>query len=166
MSIKPGKVIVLNGTSSSGKSSLAKALQSQLNQPYLLCSLDMFWNMTPANMPAGSINFPNMKLAMAKSIKGLAEAGHNVIVDMIFCGNKTYPEFLNELESFDYSMVKVDCPLEELKKREKARGDRKLGLAESQFYTVHQGASYDVIIDTSDKTAVECAQWLIEKLEK
>jgi len=164
MANKLGKIIVLNGTSSSGKSSLAKALQSQLNEPYLLCSLDAFWNMTPANIPAGSINFPNMKLAIAKSVKALAETGHNVIIDIIFCGEKTYRELSNELDELALTFVKVDCSLEELQKRERERGDRKLGLAESQVSTIHQNVAYDVIIDTSIATTCECAQEIIDKL--
>jgi len=35
-----GKVICLNGVSSSGKSTLAKSLQEKLNEPYYLMSED------------------------------------------------------------------------------------------------------------------------------
>ena len=87
-----GNVIILNGTSSSGKTTLARELQSQCSEVYLLCSLDAFWDMTPYCIPAGSKNFPNMKLALAKSVRALAETGHNVIVDIVFCGQKTYFE--------------------------------------------------------------------------
>jgi len=87
-----GNVIVLNGTSSSGKTTLAREFQSQCSEVYLLCSLDAFWDMTPYGIPAGSKNVPNMKLALAKSVKALSETGHNVIVDIVFCGKKTYFE--------------------------------------------------------------------------
>ncbi|MCB0257983.1 MAG: hypothetical protein KDI55_30035, partial [Anaerolineae bacterium] len=36
----PGHIIILNGTSSAGKSSLAKALQTQLPNPYLHLEID------------------------------------------------------------------------------------------------------------------------------
>lgn len=42
-----GKIILLNGTSSSGKSTLAKALQSVLDEPYLYIDGDLFWRMFP-----------------------------------------------------------------------------------------------------------------------
>jgi len=159
-----GKVIVLNGTSSSGKTTLAKQLQSKCSDVYLLCSLDGFWNMTPYNIQASSTNFPNMKLALAKSVRALAETGHNVIVDIIFSGHKTYSELTSELNGIKLKVVKVECPLEELKKREIARGDRKIGLATSQFESIHNGVQYDLNVNTLNNSPSECAQKIIESL--
>ena len=42
-----GKIICLNGVSSSGKSTIAKALQDKLNEPYYLMSEDTFTFMLP-----------------------------------------------------------------------------------------------------------------------
>jgi len=42
-----GKVIVLSGPSSLGKSTLSKAIQSLLDVPYWHISLDMIWYMQP-----------------------------------------------------------------------------------------------------------------------
>ncbi|TQV81501.1 chloramphenicol phosphotransferase CPT family protein [Aliikangiella coralliicola] len=161
---KTGKIIVLNGTSSSGKTTVAREIQSNSSEIYLLCSLDAFWDMTPHGIPAGSVNFPNMKLALARSVKALAETGHNVIVDIIFCGLKTYNEFKQELKGFNVSLIKIYCPLEELIKRELARGDRKPGLAESQLDSVHSGVIYDLSINTSAGNSSECAQNIINSL--
>lgn len=160
-----GNIIVLNGTSSSGKTTLAREIQSKNSDIYLLCSLDAFWDMTPLEVPAGSFNFPNMKLALAKSVKALAETGHNVVVDIIFSGKKTYGELKGELADFNMKLIKVDCPLEELNKRELARGDRKLGLAASQIETVHKGVVYDLTVDTSKKTPSECSVEIIKALQ-
>lgn len=146
---KSGKVIILNGTSSSGKSTLAKLIQSMSAIDYLHMSLDAFWNMTPSHIPANSINFPKIKLAMVKSVKGLIDTGHYVVVDSIFSGEKTQQEFLSELSSFDLCFIKVECPLVELIRREKERGNRKIGLAESQLLTTHDKVNYDFVIDTS-----------------
>ncbi|MEP4058434.1 MAG: hypothetical protein ABJL70_02210, partial [Parasphingorhabdus sp.] len=87
---KTGNVIVLNGTSSSGKSTLSRELQRKLNDTYLHCQLDAFWNMTPQDIPANSLNFPAMKLAMAKSVRALADTGHNVVVDIVHSGLKSH----------------------------------------------------------------------------
>ncbi|WDE02599.1 chloramphenicol phosphotransferase CPT family protein [Thalassomonas actiniarum] len=159
-----GNVIVLNGASSSGKTTLARQLQSKLSEVYLLCSLDAFWDMTPYGVSAGSKNFPNMKLALAKSVKALAETGHNVIVDIVFCGQKTYLELTNELELFNLKVIKVECPLVELEKRELARGDRKLGLAKSQYESVHNEVLYDMIINTHINSTEQCAQKIIDSM--
>ena len=158
-------VIVLNGTSSSGKTSLARALQSISPEVYLLCSLDAFWNMTPYQIPASSKHFPNMKLALSKSVRALAETGHNVIVDIIFCGQKTYKELTEELEGTNLTIVKLECPVEELERREKERGDRAIGLAKSQIDTIHDGVIYDLNLDTSTTTPEECAQTILNSLQ-
>lgn len=157
-------IIVLNGTSSSGKTTLAREIQSKSGDLYLFCSLDAFWDMTPLGIPAGSVNFPNMKLALAKSVRALAETGHNVIVDIIFCGKKTYSEFKDELANFNMKLIKVDCPLEELNKRESARGDRKLGLAAFQIESIHKEVVYDLTVDTFINTPSECAIEILKEL--
>lgn len=156
-----GKVIVLNGTSSSGKTTLARKIQSISSDSYLLCSLDTFWNMTPPSIPAGSNNFPKMKLALAKSVRALAETEHNVIVDIVFCGRKTYTELSEELAGINFKIIKVECPLKELNKRELARGDRKLGLAESQFNSVHEGVTYGLIVNTFEQSLSSIAQEIL-----
>jgi len=159
-----GSVIVLNGTSSSGKTTLARELQSQCSDVYLLCSLDAFWDMTPYGIPAGSKNFPNMKRALAKSVRALAETGHNVIVDIVFCGQKTYIELTEELEGLNFKIVKVGCPLDELEKRELARGDRKIGLAKLQYESVHDGVIYDLNLNTFTNSPKKCAQEVFDSL--
>jgi chloramphenicol 3-O phosphotransferase len=159
-----GNVIVLNGTSSSGKTTLARAFQAQSTEVYLLCALDAFWDMTPYKIPAGSKNFPNMKLALAKSVRALAETGHNVIVDLVFCGEKTYGELTSELSGLKLIFVKINCPLDELTKRETARGDRAIGLAKSQYESIHEGVLYDLTINTLNTSPARCAQKLINYL--
>ena len=159
-----GKIIILNGTSSSGKTTLARVLQTQYADAYLLCSLDAFWDMTPNKIPAGSNNFPKMKLAMANSVKALAETGHNVIVDIVFCGKKTYEEFSSALAGFTVSFIKVDCPLYELEECELARGDRPHGLAQSQLKSIHGGVNYDLSINTAAHSPQQCANIIMKHL--
>jgi chloramphenicol 3-O phosphotransferase len=159
-----GKVIVLNGTSSSGKTTLAREFQSQCSEVYLLCSLDAFWDMTPYGIPAGSKNFPKMKLALTKSVRALSETGHNVIVDIVFCGKKTYLELATVLDGLNFKIVKVECPLTELENREIARGDREIGLAKLQYESIHEGVIYDIHVNTLVNSPAQCAQKIIDSL--
>jgi len=160
-----GTVIILNGTSSSGKTTLALELQHRLEETYLHCSSDTFWNMTPASIAASSVTFPNLKSAMALSVEALAKTGHNVIVDTIYLGRKTEQEMNTALRDIKKFVIKLDCSLETLKAREKERGDRSIGLAQSQFETVHKGISYDLEIDTSMNTPNDCAAKVIAFLK-
>ncbi len=152
------RVILLEGTSSSRKTTLARALQSHLDGVYLCCSLDAFWDMTPPSIPAGSVNFPKMRLAMAKSVRALAETGHNVIADITCNGLKPHSEFLEALAGIMVFSVKVSCPLSELERRELARGDRRIGLAKSQFALMREPIPFDLEVDTSLSSPSECAE--------
>jgi len=42
-----GRILFLNGTTSSGTTSIAKVLQEVINEPYLLVSLDAYWLTLP-----------------------------------------------------------------------------------------------------------------------
>ncbi len=155
--MKTGQVIILNGVSSSGKTSLARALQEELDQPYLHCSLDAFWNMTPRSIAANSNNFPAMKLAIAHSVRALADTGHNVIVDIILNGQTAHLEFCEALSALKVQTIKVHCEPKELDRRERERGDRVPGLARSQLASTHCQISYDLFVDTTKLSALECA---------
>lgn len=161
---KIGKVIILNGTSSSGKSTLARKLQQKLEETYLHCQLDAFWNMTPQDIPASSTNFPHMKLAMAKSVRAMADTGHNVVVDIVYSGLKSHLEFSSALDGIAMLVVKVDCKLDELERRELARGNRRLGLAKSQIDNVHEAIPYNLEIDTSVLTPDQCIEKIVSNL--
>ncbi|WP_281410999.1 hypothetical protein [Mesorhizobium sp. NZP2077] len=50
------------------------------------------------------------------------------------------------------------APLEVLEVREAQRADRLPGLARWQYDRVHKGTRYDLEVDTSRLTPLECAQ--------
>ena len=56
--------------------------------------------------------------------------------------------------------VGVKCPVEELERRELARGDRHVGFARWQFERVHRFGACDFEIDTSVNTPGACAETL------
>jgi chloramphenicol 3-O phosphotransferase len=51
------------------------------------------------------------------------------------------------LRGFDVFFVGVHCPLDELERREAARGDRPVGGARRDFETIHRHATYDLQLD-------------------
>lgn len=64
---------------------------------------------------------------------------------------------LQLFDGLEVVFVGVHCPLEELERREKKRGNRGRGRARLQFDQVHAQAIYDVKIDTSVLSTEECA---------
>ena len=82
--------------------------------------------------------------------------GNQVIVDTIAHANGAQV-FKPLFESFNVVYVAVRCPVDELERREKARGDRVPGLAQSQFAEVHNFLQPGVEVDTHEHQAEECA---------
>ena len=161
-----GKIIYLNGTSSSGKTTLSEALLNELQEPYLQLSINFFDQLLSCKQIQRGL-VPDqacIELGFTKCIEALASSGHNIIVDDVIAppqdlpsGQKFYSRDLlrqrvTTLSPFDVLFVKVFCPLDELERREIAREDRIIGLARFQFDLVHQHAIYDVEVDTFTET--------------
>ncbi len=173
-----GNIIFLNGTSSSGKTSIAKTLQQILDEPYLCCSVDSFLTML---LPEKYISpdetdeiseedveilqalIPKIVSGMHHCIQALASEGINLIVDHVLQS----PAWLNDcvvlLADFPVFFVGVQCPLEELERRERGR-NREQGLARRQFDVVHAHQVYDVEVDTFAHSPIKCALQIKEAL--
>lgn len=153
-------IIFLNGTSSSGKTTLSKALQHQLEAVYLHVPLDSFGVMFPesklGDQELCSSAAPRLREGFYRSIAALAGCGNKIIVDTV-AHEHCAPLFKPLFEPFTVVYVAVKCPIEELERREKARGDRNIGLACSQFPEIHSFLRYDVEVDTHEHNAEECA---------
>lgn len=72
---------------------------------------------------------------------------------------------LQALNGIPVIFAKVDCPLDELQRREAARGDRTQGMAEYQFYRVHQNKQYDIEVNTATMTSQECVEAIISWMQ-
>ena len=174
-----GTIIYLNGTSSSGKTSITRALDEQLHQPYLYCPIDLFEMMIPERQIERGV-FPELNAIQSgftACIAALASTGNNVIVDDVLCEPFGYPddqapmttrELLHQrvsaLHVFDILYVKVSCPLPTVEQREQARGNRTMGLASFQYHRMHHDSLYDVEVDTILQTPDACATRILATL--
>jgi chloramphenicol 3-O phosphotransferase len=174
----PSTIIYLNGTSSSGKTSLALALQDILDIPYLHFSIDIFETVASRRQIRRGIypNITTLEWGFTRCIAALATAGNNVLVDDVLSEPWELPpgqqittyDLLYQrvllLSKFRIWFIKVFCPLDELERREKARGDRIVGLARFQFERVHQQSQYDIEVDTSQKSPEACASDIVQAM--
>jgi len=167
-------IIYLNGASSSGKTTLAQALQQALDAPYFHLSIDTFAALVPRRAdggPAfsGDVLGPKINGGFVRCVAALAATCNNVIVDDVLCESLRLdgkrdaflgPDLLQQrvhvLAPYDVLYVGVHCAVPELQRRERARGDRYRGLAEFQHARVHRYSRYDVEVDTSIHTPEEC----------
>ncbi|NUT19858.1 MAG: AAA family ATPase [Hamadaea sp.] len=158
-----GQIILLNGTSSAGKSSIARELLPLLDRPYYFMPVDALNSMRHQRpMTPEELEETLQRLAGGyhRAAAGMAWAGNDVVLDHVL----RRPEWLREcVELFpaDVVFVKVYCPLPELQRREAARGDRPIGKAESHYPLVHRHAEYDVEVDTSKLSPRECADRIL-----
>lgn len=171
-------IIFINGTSSSGKTSLLKALQNRLEEPHLDMGIDRFIWMLPKRYldrplwddvlgkavqsgPLGLVLFSGMHHAIAAA----AKRGLNVIADHVFVEKAWADECAALFADMNAYLIGLHCPLEMLEEREKNRKDRTLGQAREQFDVIHRYVTYDLELDTSELTMEECAERVIERLQ-
>lgn len=176
------QIIYLNGPSSSGKTTLAKALQKAFSEPYLHIGFDKLIGFMPAKLnnweggpaplgfswepaidPAGHPIYQIVAGPFAKRITRtlkdiavmLASQKYNLIIDDLAFGAIEVDEWKRELKGFEVLYVGVVTPLEILEQRERVRGDRFLGSARGQYFKVHENVVYDIEIDTHANTTEE-----------
>jgi chloramphenicol 3-O phosphotransferase len=168
----PTCVIVLNGTSSAGKSTLAAGLQDALDGTWLCFGTDTLMASLPARLgsgnggvgvgPDGAICFgADYRAAEAAWLVGLAamtRSGARVILDEVFTEGAADQRRRREaLVGLGVLWVGVRCDPAVTAARELARGDRQVGLSALQERVVHAGVDYDVEVDTTCATPTELA---------
>ena len=170
------RVIILNGVGSVGKTSVARSLQAITVEPFLHVAMDAFLEMLPERLigyPDGLVfevterngviirSGPVLDHAMRgmrHAVAAMAAQGNNLIVDEVMIGSAKGREYRTLLADFDLRFVGLFAPLDVLETRERARGDRLIGLARWQYERVHEGIAYDLEIDTTHLSPVEIAR--------
>jgi chloramphenicol 3-O phosphotransferase len=154
------QVIFLNGASSSGKSSLAHALQLRLEKPFIYFAEDMFFSALPAREYPQSDSFrygSRLYSGFTQCARTLTECGNRLIVDTVAWNPGSLDGFVNALWDTHVFAVGVHCPLSILEVREQERKNRSLGLARKQLELVHLDALYDFEVNTATMESSACA---------
>ena len=89
----------------------------------------------------------------------------DVLIDHVIFDGEVMEPFLTKLDRETTYLVRVGCDIEELERRERARGDRVLGLARFQASRVHSlEPLYDIEVDTTSCGADDLSAELIQFL--
>jgi chloramphenicol 3-O phosphotransferase len=157
-------VIVLSGASSSGKTTLAEALQRRLRAPAVRVEADRSFPDVPSDHPLWASlgrSHQDVVLAFHRSIASWAEAGLNVIVD----GSLPYEDrdlraaCIGVFAPFDLRILGVRCAASELSRREAGRPEKRPdGWAVRQSTDIHDGMRYAAEVDTTARSSEECAE--------
>ncbi|MEU8887616.1 chloramphenicol phosphotransferase CPT [Streptomyces sp. NPDC048442] len=174
-------MIVLNGGSSSGKSSIVRCLQAVLPGSWLSLSVDTFVDALPASLregdagiefaPDGGVavggEFRRLEEAWIAGVVAMVRAGARVVVDEVFLGGAESQARWAKAIGGDVEVlwVGVRCEAGVAAEREAARGDRIGGMAAAQAELVHDGVSYDFEVDTARSGPQECARRIAARTE-
>ncbi|MCE8162683.1 MAG: chloramphenicol phosphotransferase [Candidatus Moeniiplasma glomeromycotorum] len=187
------KIILLNGCSSAGKSSLAKALQHLSEEPWLTFAIDTLIGHMPdkfldfgekANLGFHFIStfdktgFPITEVKVGpygkkvsnsapKIVKQLAGDGHNLIIDEVIWERSSLENYVSALKKYQVYYIKVNCELPITEEREILRGDRPRGMARWQFTKMRDlDWNYDYQVDTTNTGSFANARKILQFLKE
>src|SRR5262249_42934334 len=103
-------------------------------------------------------DFVALENAWMAGVAAMVRAGAPVIIDDVFLsGPGTQERWRAALDGLEVLWVGIRCDPDIAEAREAARGDRTGGMARQQADLVHRGVSYDVEVDTTDRSIDEAA---------
>lgn len=167
------RIILLDGVSSSGKTSIAKHLhQSCSDHMIFRFSIDDYLHCFP-NHILSEINkgifidrFDEIICKFHEMIRFLSTLYDLIVVDHVLRFPHWQKHLFDRVQRQFLLYVQVFCPLNELERREINRGDRKKGLARSQFKDVYKFQDYDLRVNTSTTSIQEAVNQILKYLNK
>jgi chloramphenicol 3-O phosphotransferase len=165
-------IVVLNGTSSSGKTTLARAFQELAPTVFLNFSIDSLFDTLPqsarqrvvSGQTIPGLPFQELHRAFYGCVRELASLGRDLIIDNAITARAQAEMLVGAVDGHRVLLVAVGCPAEVLAQRERERGDRDIGLAARQLDTIDRWLDCDLRIDTSRVTAQTGAVRILEAL--
>ncbi|MCV6987127.1 hypothetical protein H7H78_17425 [Mycobacterium shinjukuense] len=170
-----GKLIILNGGSSAGKTSVAQAFQDLAAECWMHIGIDLFWFALPPEqldlarvrpeyytwesvVEADGLEWftvhpgPLLDRAMHaryRAIRAYLDNGMNVIADDVIWKRQWLVDALRIFDGCQVWMVGVHVSDEEGARREAERGDRHPGWNRGSARAAHADAEYDFELDTT-----------------
>ena len=161
------QIILLNGPSSSGKSTLSRVLADVMlekrGERYAIISIDDYMKISEDE----TIYEDDVYEISGDMCKGALDALSDydgVIIDHVITSERIFEELVTTLGACSIYSVHVSCPLDVLIAREIARGNRCGGSAEASYIYLYPKSGYDLTIDTSLASSEECAEAICASL--
>jgi chloramphenicol 3-O phosphotransferase len=153
------RIILLNGTSSAGKSTLAAALRPLLPETFCYYASDQLADarFRPLTEPARWEGREAFFSGFHRSIAAFAEAGLDLLIEHIVEQASWAHQLRELLHPFDTFWVGVHVPLDVLEQRERLRGDRALGEAQEHLRT-HDHCVYGMEVENVGTPAMAATQ--------
>lgn len=168
--MEKGRIIFLNGVTSSGKTSIVEALQERDDIFFYVVANDLFQEMIGEKYLRQNYwkYLSEVIIMMYYTAKLYSDMGKNVLIDGILVEREEikphYQQLLEILRDNPLDLVEVYCPLDICRQRNICRGNRGEMQSEEQHALMAKNIKYSVKVDTSILTSAECADKIVSKL--
>lgn len=168
--MEKGRIVFLNGVTSSGKTSIVDAIQSRDDVFFYVVANDLFQEMVGEKYLQENYwkYLSEVIIMMYHTAKLYSDMGKNVLIDGILVERNEikphYQQFLEILKENPLDIVEIYCPLDICKKRNIMRGDRYETQSDEQHELMAKNIEYRLSVDTSLHSAIECADMIINAL--
>lgn len=187
-------IIIICGTSSSGKSSVCEALKNKLGNKWLLFSTDGYLGMLGSQFLAlhpdnKEVTIPNdvcyakkhddgtfeimpgelcskLYLTIPSVLKLLLEKRFNIVLDSFITTKDEFESYKNTLNKYDPYFVYLHASEEVIQAREEKRGDRLKGSAVHWLKKFNFQEHCDVTIDTEETSINEVCDLILSAVKK
>ena len=168
--MEKGKIIFLNGVTSSGKTSIVEALQERRDQFFYVVANDLFQEMVGEQYLEENYwkYLSEVIILMYHTAKLYSDLGKNVLIDGILVERDEikphYEKLMEIMKDSPFSIVEVYCPLDICRKRNIERGDRYESQSDEQAELMSKDIQYTMRVDTSKNSPAECAEQIVKTL--
>ena len=165
-----GRIIFLNGVTSSGKTSIVEALQERDDVFFYVVANDLFQEMVGDKFLREDYwkYLSEVIIMMYHTAKLYSDMGKNVLIDGILVERDEikphYQQLMEILKENPLDIVEVYCPLDICRERNIARGDRYETQSDEQHELMAQNIKYSLRVDTSVNSSEECAELIVKEL--
>lgn len=170
-----GKLIFLNGVTSSGKSSVSDCIKEMCREPIYAFSNDIFHGMVSYEAYTENENafwhlVADTITAQYHAAHGCVKAGFNVIIDGMLLDLPEYVErfgrrnieLVREIfADCDFTLIDLTCPPDELRRRNRMRGNRGINQSDEQLSLMTKEYNAELTFDTSVVTPDEAAREIL-----
>ena len=165
-----GRIIFLNGVTSSGKTSIVEALQNRDDCYFYVVANDLFEQMIGDRFLQEDYwkHLSRVILLMYHTAKLFSDMGHDVLIDGILVEHPEiaphYQQMMDILADNPLHIVEVACPLDVCRARNIVRGDRYENQSAEQAAIMARNIRYAMTVHTDKNTPEECAEAIVREI--
>ncbi len=165
-----GRILFLNGLTSSGKTSIVDALQRRREVYFYVVANDLFEQMVGEDYLREDYwkHLAPVILLMYRMAAMMSDLGHHVLIDGILVECPEIAPHYEQLKAIigdrPMDVIDVSCPVEVCEARNAVRPDRWAGQSAEQAALMNKEIRYALRVKTDKCSPEECAEQILRAL--